>query len=251
MRRRINFDEKFFKAIVFGKKRATIRIGRREYAKKVRLYCGKKFLGEALVKKVRHIKLDEIDEEIERKEGMSKREITRYLEKVYGGKGDIFTYVEFELEKPVFVGIDLAANPKNKSGVVAIDINGKIIFAKELKTNSEIISKVNQLKPLVVAIDAPLSLTRKPWREAEKELLKLGYKPLPLTMPSMIMLAKRAIKLAKKLKGEVIETFAPALRHRKKFKSEHLNDAYACALLARDYFLGNYKNVAGIILPGG
>lgn len=132
------------------------------------------------------------------------------------------------------VGIDLATE-KGKTGFCILDKKIKTFI---LKTDEEVIKKIKQAKPKIIAIDAPLSLPKKGLRKAEKELLKLGIRVFPPLMPSMKQLAKRAIRLKRLLKRyKVIEVYPNAAKKilRIKSKKSHRNDAKLCALVGRLY----------------
>jgi predicted nuclease with RNAse H fold len=176
-----------------------------------------------------------------------------------------------------YVGIDLAGSDKNKTGFCVLDekLEAKtwICFKDE-----EILKSVEEIKPKIVAIDAPLALPlgRKSiekrnnihFRECDKELLKMRIKFFPITLGPMRMLTKRGIKLRKILekKGfEVIETFPGAaqdilkiprksagskkllgglkcrgIKILKKSVTDDELDAITCALVAKMYDEKNY-----------
>ena len=81
--------------------------------------------------------------------------------------------------------------------------------------NEDIIRSVSSLLSkgfeVVVAIDAPLTTARdgKGFRQVDRELLKMGYRVLPLSFVGMAKLTKRAIELSKTLRAlgvRVVET---------------------------------------------
>ncbi|MBS3782164.1 MAG: hypothetical protein KGY68_06110, partial [Candidatus Thermoplasmatota archaeon] len=113
-----------------------------------------------------------------------------------------------------------------------------------------------------VAIDAPLTESKKPFRPAERELMKEFGPMLPLNTPGMKKLSERARGIKGKLKDEceVIETYPRAVekvleieKTKSDFESEHEFDAYLCALTAKKYSEGKYerygKRPESIILP--
>ncbi|MCE4606687.1 MAG: DUF429 domain-containing protein [Desulfurococcales archaeon] len=106
-------------------------------------------------------------------------------------------------------GIDLSASHKRKSGICII-VDGILMTCEEKLDDSEIIDFLYSAgKPRIIAIDAPLSIVNKGFRDVERLLIKEGYKLLPLGLESMKKLAKRAIKLRKILESDgvsVIET---------------------------------------------
>ncbi len=155
------------------------------------------------------------------------------------------------------VGIDLAGNPKNPSGFCVLRPTGA--RTKKLFTDEEILREIEKEKPQIVAIDAPLWLPPEgvAWRLGELLLMKRGFRPLSLLLPSMRLLALRAKGLAEKIRGmgiEVIEVFASATEkvlgvQKEKRKSKDEYDALLCALTAKYYMEGKYEDLGGIILP--
>ncbi|MCE4615292.1 MAG: DUF429 domain-containing protein [Desulfurococcales archaeon] len=97
---------------------------------------------------------------------------------------------------PVIVsGIDLSANPRKRSGICII-ANGVLSSCIKKPKDSEIIDFIYSMgKPRVVAIDAPLSIVDKGFRDVERLLIKDGFKLLPLGLEGMKRLAERAIRL--------------------------------------------------------
>jgi hypothetical protein len=120
------------------------------------------------------------------------------------------------------VGIDLAGVETRPTGFCILDeklnVNAFILYSDE-----EIIQRVLEIEPKVVAIDAPLSLPkgRKSlkkrsnihFRECDKELLRMKIKFFPITLGPMRKLTERGIKLKRILeekKFEVIEVYPGA-----------------------------------------
>lgn len=119
----------------------------------------------------------------------------------------------------LIVGLDLAGVESRPSGFCILD-GLKIETCLSYK-DKEIIQKIEELKPKVIAIDAPLSLPpgRKSieerndvhFRECDRELLKRGIKFFPITLGPMRKLTERGINLKKFLKNKgfkVIEAYS-------------------------------------------
>ena len=155
------------------------------------------------------------------------------------------------------VGIDLAGKEGNPTGFCVLTEKGA--KTKKLFKDSEILNEIKKVSPQVVAIDAPLWLPPEgvAWRICELLLMKRGFRPLSLLLPSMRLLALRAKNLAQEIRKmgiEVIEVFAAASEkilglEKEKRKSKDEYDALLCALTAKAYLEGNYEDLAGIILP--
>ncbi|MEM0481012.1 MAG: DUF429 domain-containing protein [Candidatus Aenigmatarchaeota archaeon] len=119
------------------------------------------------------------------------------------------------------VGIDLAGSEKRNTGFCLL----KNDFAKVeiLKKDNEIIEKTKKEKPLVIAIDAPLSLPKgrksieeigPHFRKCDLELKKFKIKFFPITIGPMRKLTERGMRIKnelEKLGFKVIETFPGAV----------------------------------------
>jgi predicted nuclease with RNAse H fold len=150
-------------------------------------------------------------------------------------------------------GIDLAALPRNPTGIC---IMGDDIFLLTLYKDEEILAAINEVKPKIVAIDAPL-MKKIRIREADKILKKYGA--MPPTMLSMRMLVKRASEIVEEIEAEVIEVFPTATAkilgiyekdwHRMaekidiKAKNKHELDAYLAAYTAYLHIEGKTEEV--------
>lgn len=167
------------------------------------------------------------------------------------------------LRLDMYGGIDLAAKVENKTGICTLSSHGDIksgtVFA-----DKAVMKKMKKCS--VIAIDAPLSETEQPFRQAERELMSEFGAMLPLNTPGMKVLSKRAVRLRKDLERKtnsvVIETYPRAVEKNLSlnrgdldtdFKNEHEYDAYLCALTAKKYSENEYeefgKDGETIILP--
>jgi hypothetical protein len=159
------------------------------------------------------------------------------------------------------VGIDLAGNENNRSGfcILKEEFGQKDIKSKTIFTNQEILQEIEQLKPDLVAIDAPLT-NKKEDRKCDKEMKKYGA--LPLGLLGMQMLANRGYKLAsliKKMNIPVIEVFPRAtekimgLQRDSLSKSAHQGDAILAALTGFFYLEKKAKEIGDkegkIVIP--
>jgi hypothetical protein len=155
------------------------------------------------------------------------------------------------------VGIDLAGKPENPTGFCVLRSRGAV--TKKVFSDAQILEEVRKAKPQVVAIDAPLWLPPEgvAWRLGEVLLMKRGFRPLSLLLPSMRLLALRAKRLAQEIRKmgiEVIEVFAAASEkilglQKEKNRSKDEYDALVCALTAKAYLEGRYEDLGGIIVP--
>lgn len=103
------------------------------------------------------------------------------------------------------IGLDLAGVETRPTGFCILE--GMKTETCLVFTDKEIIQKIQELKPKIIAIDAPLSLpkgrksieerTEVHLRECDRELLKRHIKFLPITLGPMRSLTKRGIKLKK------------------------------------------------------
>ncbi|MGA2387256.1 MAG: DUF429 domain-containing protein [Candidatus Bathyarchaeia archaeon] len=116
------------------------------------------------------------------------------------------------------VGLDLAGVETRPTGFCVLRGTEADTFLTY--TDAEILGKIMELKPDVVAIDAPLSLppgrksleerTSVHLRECDRELLKRGIRFFPVTLGPMRKLTMRGINLKRILEAEsfvVIEAY--------------------------------------------
>jgi hypothetical protein len=111
------------------------------------------------------------------------------------------------------IGIDLAGKQENPSGIAIL--NGNKIKLLTIYSDNEILDLINEFKPQVIVIDAPLSLPAGRcclekececavgghFRQAERDIRQYG-RVLPLTFRGMKMLTLRGVKLSLELKKE-------------------------------------------------
>ena len=106
-----------------------------------------------------------------------------------------------DFQDVMILGIDLAGKENNPTGLCLLEsakAKLKIVYSDE-----EILEEIKQNSPELIAIDAPLSFGN---RLCDKQLKYLGV--MPLNLPSINFLAKRAINLVYKIgKKEIIEVF--------------------------------------------
>jgi hypothetical protein len=118
----------------------------------------------------------------------------------------------------LIVGLDLAGVESRLTGFCMLaDMKAETSL---MYTDKEILGKIKESRPSVVAVDAPLSLppgrksleerTSVHLRECDRELLKKGIKFFPVTLGPMRKLTKRGINLRHILEAEgfiVIEAY--------------------------------------------
>jgi len=110
-----------------------------------------------------------------------------------------------KLKGKVIIGIDLAGKEENPTGLAIL--RNKTVETCLIYTNKEILGKVVQTNPKIVAIDAPLKLPKSGiFRNADKILIKKGYRVFPPGLPAMKKLTLRAIELNKLITERSIQT---------------------------------------------
>ncbi|HDD25817.1 MAG TPA: DUF429 domain-containing protein [Acidilobales archaeon] len=104
-------------------------------------------------------------------------------------------------------GLDLSGTSRSISGFVVIS-DAVVIYVGSLRTNEEILDKVKEFMPEVIAIDAPLSHAPG-YRKIDLRLRSLGFKVLPPGWRGMKKLIDRALILKEAFEDlgiKVIET---------------------------------------------
>ncbi len=107
----------------------------------------------------------------------------------------------------IVAGLDLRARSDKPTGIAFLKDN-KLVFVSKTYTDEEIIALLTRYKPLVVALDAPLSHANG-FREVDKKMIRQGYRVLPPGWKSMKMLVSRALRIKALLSDKgiyVIET---------------------------------------------
>jgi predicted nuclease with RNAse H fold len=100
-----------------------------------------------------------------------------------------------EFKDKCVIGIDLAGSSRNPSGWALL--KGNAVKTSLVYTDSEILESTVRNHPVLISIDAPLSLPKKGYffRKADREMIRKGYRLFPPTLPAMKKLALRAIRL--------------------------------------------------------
>ncbi|MBI5223045.1 DUF429 domain-containing protein [Candidatus Micrarchaeota archaeon] len=121
------------------------------------------------------------------------------------------------------LSIDLASNPKNPTGVAVLERN-RIITSTHF-SDSQLLDIINNLRPSLVGIDAPLSLPNgrisiderdsNHFRECDLKLRQLKIRFFPITLGAMRTLTKRGMALKQEIlrilpTSSVVEIFPGA-----------------------------------------
>ncbi len=178
------------------------------------------------------------------------------------------------------VGVDLAGSPKNDSGFCVLDVVGKEKSAsvRILHSDEEILDRIKECKPDLVAVDAPLTFEGRN-RQCDSELSSYGA--LPVTLKGMEMLALRGSAFAQKLlekNWKAVEVYATGTAKmlgyydrddkvvqknllssglrgdiERRFLNRDELDAIFCAITGFLYLMNSYREVGGsdgkIIIP--
>ncbi len=121
----------------------------------------------------------------------------------------------------VVVGIDLAGSPKRLTGLCMLrDLNAETCVAF---SDGDILNFVKEARPVLVPIDAPLSLPNgrltihdragEHLRECDRALLRYGIQFFPVTLGPMRMLTERGLALKHRLASmsyQAVECFPGA-----------------------------------------
>ena len=134
----------------------------------------------------------------------------------------------------VVVGIDLAGSPKRPTGLCVLrDLSAETRVAF---SDDDILNFVQETRPTLIPIDAPLSLPKgrrtihdhsgEHLRECDRVLLRLGIRFFPVTLGPMRMLTERGLALKNTLVAlvyEVVECFPGAAQDLWRIPRQHQN----------------------------
>ena len=108
------------------------------------------------------------------------------------------------MRKIAVIGLDLAGVPENPSGFALLS-DGQIETCL-LYSDAEIMERCMQIRPKVVAIDAPLSFPKQGGlRLADRQLIERGLRVFPPIFAGMKKLTVRGMKLARELRSRSLE----------------------------------------------
>ena len=107
----------------------------------------------------------------------------------------------------VIVGVDLAGSPRRPTGVCVLD--GTTANTRIAYTDEEILNVIQQARPVLVPMDAPLTLpigrlniherSGEHFRECDRELQRRQIRFFPITLGPMRMLTERGMALKEKI----------------------------------------------------
>ncbi len=107
-------------------------------------------------------------------------------------------------------GIDPSGTPRRPSGLALIDTaSATVVYAGLVYRDEEIVGTILRYKPVIVAIDSPLSPTTHGFRQVDLVMKRKGYPVLPPSWRGMRMLVTRSLRIMEILNRHgigVIET---------------------------------------------
>ena len=110
----------------------------------------------------------------------------------------------------MFAGLDLAASPRRCSGYALIGRGRRLLKLLCLRRDEEIVAELGADSPVIVAVDAPLSMPQRgAFREVDRLLIARGGRVLPPVFKGMARLVERAQRLVGRLKAmglRIVET---------------------------------------------
>jgi predicted nuclease with RNAse H fold len=124
-------------------------------------------------------------------------------------------------KRTVIVGVDLAGSPRRPTGVCTL--RGMTARARVAHLDEDILGVIEQAKPALVPMDAPLSLPEgrktihdprgEHLRECDRELQRRKIRFFPITLGPMRMLTERGLALKAKIEAmgcQVVECYPGA-----------------------------------------
>lgn len=179
------------------------------------------------------------------------------------------------------LGIDLAGSPKRPTGVCVL--RGNLVETMTVLSDEELLQIAREVSPVLVPIDAPLSLppgrksledrNAEHLRPCDRELQKMGIRFFPITLGPMRMLTQRGLDLKAslhKLGLKAVESYPggaqdvwglPRKQHDleglrnglrdmgidgvRDDANDHELDAVSCALAGQQFLNGNGMMLGG------
>lgn len=122
------------------------------------------------------------------------------------------------------LGIDLRSGPRYPTGLAVLGRDRRLRQLAVVRTDEEIEAAVERWRPALIAIDAPLALPEGRccadptcecarfgiYREIDRLCARLGYRPFPTLLPSMVKLTLRGSALRERLVAggeQVVEVY--------------------------------------------
>jgi len=105
------------------------------------------------------------------------------------------------LNNKVIIGIDLAGKPENPTGWALW--KDRTVETSLVYADNEILRGIARCEPSLIAIDAPFRLPKEGiLRNADREMIRKGYRVFPPSLPAMKKLTVRAVKINKLIAEE-------------------------------------------------
>lgn len=158
--------------------------------------------------------------------------------------------------EPVVVGIDLAGSPTRATGLCIL--RGRRAEALVAGDDDEIVARVRAAAPVLVTIDAPLTLPRgrrtihdrsgEHFRPCDRELQRRGIRFFPMTLGPMRMLTERGMRLQRRLRRtglRTVESYPGAAQDLWGLPRQHRDRAGLLRGLRRLGLLGLRKRMTG------
>jgi predicted nuclease with RNAse H fold len=127
----------------------------------------------------------------------------------------------------VVVGIDLRSGPRYPTGLAVMGLDRRLRRLEVVRTDEQIDAAIEYWRPVAIAIDAPLALPDGRccadiacecarfgiFREIDRLIAALGYRPYPTLLPSMVGLTIRGSTLCARLlaRGELVLEVYPGM----------------------------------------
>ncbi len=149
------------------------------------------------------------------------------------------------MKETLVAGVDLAVRRPSALCIAKPPIVLYLAFV----TNECLVSMLSGLGVKVVAIDAPLSKPKGPWRKVDRLARRMGLKVLPPGWKGMRVLTEEGIKLKRKLENKgiiVIETFPRGVKGELRYvytytDDKDLGDSVKACAVAYAYVLKEAK----------
>ncbi len=126
----------------------------------------------------------------------------------------------------IFFGVDLAGRIDAVTGIAAVSDKKELVFVNEVKPDIAIRNYIDYHRPVIIGIDAPLSIPNGKYgtyasRKCDRDLIGLGIPTFATSMLAQLTFRALTIQSVLSQKYQIIEVYPHATRIRMGVQGKH------------------------------